>query len=83
MPQLLESYMALLSTRVGSMAAAMCAAHGGAKERKRMMRALKGYVASSLVHRYDSIGEVPVMSLAGCLRFCNWVRKFRSIQEKN
>lgn len=51
-PQLVESYMLLLSTRPGSMAAAMCAAHGGAKDRKRMMRALKGYVAASLMHRY-------------------------------
>ncbi|CAN0525402.1 unnamed protein product, partial [Ectocarpus sp. 8 AP-2014] len=51
-PQLVDSYMLLLSTRPGSMAAAMCAAHGGAKERKRMMRALKGYVAASLTHRY-------------------------------
>ncbi|CAM9405372.1 unnamed protein product [Scytosiphon promiscuus] len=50
-PQLVESYMLLLSTRPGSMAAAMCAAHAGAKERKRMMRALKGYVAASLTHR--------------------------------
>ncbi|CBJ28598.1 conserved unknown protein [Ectocarpus siliculosus] len=49
-PQLVDSYMLLLSTRPGSMAAAMCAAHGGAKERKRMMRALKGYVAASLTH---------------------------------
>lgn len=44
--------MVLLSTRPGSMAAAMCAAHGSAKDRKRMMRALKGYVAASLRHRY-------------------------------
>ncbi|CAN0447942.1 unnamed protein product, partial [Ectocarpus sp. 8 AP-2014] len=29
-PQLVDSYMLLLSTRPGSMAAAMCAAHGGA-----------------------------------------------------
>ncbi|CAM9779875.1 unnamed protein product [Laminaria digitata] len=43
--------MLLLSTRPGSLAAAMCAAHGGAKGRKRMMRALKGYVAASLMHR--------------------------------
>lgn len=50
-PQLVESYMVLLSTRPGSMSAAMCAAHGGAKERKRMMRAIKGYVATSLMHR--------------------------------
>ncbi|CAN0530065.1 unnamed protein product, partial [Ectocarpus sp. 12 AP-2014] len=50
-PQLVDSYMLLLSTRPGSMAAAMCAAHGGAKERKRMMRALKGYVTASLMHR--------------------------------
>ncbi len=47
--------MLLLSTRPGSMAAAMCAAHGGAKERKRMMRALKGYVAASLMHRYGTV----------------------------
>lgn len=53
-PQLVESYMLLLSTRPGSMAAAMCAAHGAAKERKRMMRSLKGYVAASLMHRYYS-----------------------------
>lgn len=50
-PRLLEPFLLLLSTRAGSICAAMCAAHGGAKERKRMMRSLKGHVAASLVHR--------------------------------
>ncbi|CAN0028431.1 unnamed protein product, partial [Discosporangium mesarthrocarpum] len=43
--------MHLLSTHTGSKCAAMCAAYAGAKERKRMMRALKGYVSTSLMHR--------------------------------
>jgi hypothetical protein len=37
-PVVIDGYMALLSTRSGSRAAALCAAYGGAKDRKRMMK---------------------------------------------
>ncbi|CAM9394427.1 unnamed protein product, partial [Phaeothamnion confervicola] len=50
-PSLLDAYPSLLLTRDGCRAAAACAAYGGAKERKRMMKALKGHVAKSLMHR--------------------------------
>jgi hypothetical protein len=50
-PQLIEAYGILLSTRSGTRAAAAMIAAGGARERKRFMKSIKGYVTSSLVHR--------------------------------
>ncbi|KAG5187252.1 armadillo-type protein [Tribonema minus] len=50
-PTVIDGYMALLSTRDGSRAAALCAAYGSAKDRKRMMKGFKGFVGTSLMHR--------------------------------
>lgn len=41
----------LLSTRAGARVVAACASYGTPKDRKRICKSLKGYTASSLLHR--------------------------------
>ena len=41
----------MLSTRPGTCVVAACASYGTAKDRKRIMKSLKGYTRSSLLHR--------------------------------
>ena len=41
----------MLSTRAGARVVAECAAYGTPKDRKRIMKSLKGYTRSSLLHR--------------------------------
>lgn len=41
----------LLSTRAGARVVAACASYGTPKDRKRICKSLKGYAASSLLHR--------------------------------
>ena len=41
----------LLSTRAGTKVVVACAAYGTAKDRKRILKSLKGYTRSSLMHR--------------------------------
>lgn len=47
---LVDHSIHLLSTRAGSRTVAECAAYGTPKDRKRMMKSLKGYTRSSLLH---------------------------------
>jgi len=50
-PSLVDHSIHLLSTRHGSLVVAECASYGTQKDRKRIMRSLKGYTRSSLLHR--------------------------------
>lgn len=47
---LVDHSIHLLSTRAGSRVVAECAAYGTPKDRKRIMKSLKGYTRSSLLH---------------------------------
>eukprot|EP00551_Chaetoceros_affinis_P006113 CAMPEP_0203670650 /NCGR_PEP_ID=MMETSP0090-20130426/6661_1 /ASSEMBLY_ACC=CAM_ASM_001088 /TAXON_ID=426623 /ORGANISM="Chaetoceros affinis, Strain CCMP159" /LENGTH=636 /DNA_ID=CAMNT_0050535557 /DNA_START=100 /DNA_END=2010 /DNA_ORIENTATION=- len=49
-PSLVDHSIHLLSTRSGSRVVAECAAYGTPKDRKRIMKSLKGYTLSSLLH---------------------------------
>jgi len=49
-PSISDHAIHLLSTRSGARVVAECAAYSTPKERKRMMRSLKGYTRSSLKH---------------------------------
>lgn len=48
---LVDHTLHLISTRAGAHVMVTCAAYGTAKDRKRMLKALKGYTRSSLLHR--------------------------------
>lgn len=48
---LVDHSIHLLSTRHGALVVAECATYGTQKDRKRIMRSLKGYTRSSLLHR--------------------------------
>lgn len=50
-PALAEHSLHLLSTRVGTKVVCECCAYGTVKDRKRMIKCLKGYTRSSLLHR--------------------------------
>lgn len=50
-PALGDHSLHLLSTRAGTKVVAECAAYGTVKDRKRMLKCLKGYTRSSLLHR--------------------------------
>lgn len=50
-PALADHVLHLLSTRHGTRVACECVAYGAAKDRKRMIKCLKGYARSSLLHR--------------------------------
>jgi len=50
-PALADHVLHLLSTRHGTLVACECVAYGAAKDRKRMIKCLKGYARSSLLHR--------------------------------
>lgn len=50
-PALAEHSLHLLSTRVGTKVVCECSAYGAVKDRKRMIKCLKGYTRSSLLHR--------------------------------
>ncbi|CAM9406164.1 unnamed protein product [Chrysoparadoxa australica] len=63
-PLVADAFTALLATRAGSRSAALCAAYASAKNRKRMLKSLKGYVGQSLCHR-DAY--LCVMSLVECV----------------
>ena len=49
-PSLVDHSIHLLSTRSGSRVVAECATYGTPKDRKRIMKSLKGYTRSSLLH---------------------------------
>ncbi len=50
-PALVDHTLHLLSTRAGTRVVAECAAYGTVKDRKKMLKCLKGYTRSSLLHR--------------------------------
>jgi pumilio family protein 6 len=50
-PSLADHSIHLLSTRAGSRVVAICASYGTPKDRKRICKSLKGYTASSLLHK--------------------------------
>lgn len=50
-PALADHVLHLLSTRYGTRVACECIAYGTVKDRKRMIKCLKGYARSSLLHR--------------------------------
>jgi len=50
-PALAEHSLHLLSTRAGTKVVCECCAYGSVKDRKRMIKCLKGYTRSSLLHR--------------------------------
>ena len=50
-PALAEHSLHLLSTRAGTKVVCECAAYGTVKDRKKMIKCLKGYTRSSLKHR--------------------------------
>lgn len=50
-PALAEHSLHLLSTRAGTKVVCECCAYGTVKDRKRMMKCIKGYTRSSLLHR--------------------------------
>ena len=50
-PSLADHTLHLLSTRAGTKVVAECAAYGSVKDRKKMLKCLKGYTRSSLLHR--------------------------------
>jgi len=49
-PSLVDHSIHLLSTRAGSTVVAECATYGTPKDRKRIMKSLKGYTRSSVLH---------------------------------
>mmetsp|Transcript_22161 Transcript_22161/g.25227 ORF Transcript_22161/g.25227 Transcript_22161/m.25227 type:complete len:635 (-) Transcript_22161:86-1990(-) len=49
--QLSEQALHLISTRAGTKVVMRCIARGTAKDRRKIMKALKGYARSSLMHR--------------------------------
>mmetsp|Transcript_37647 Transcript_37647/g.55049 ORF Transcript_37647/g.55049 Transcript_37647/m.55049 type:complete len:590 (+) Transcript_37647:99-1868(+) len=50
-PSVVDHSIHMLSTRAGARVVAECAAYGTVKDRKNIMRSLKGYTRSSLLHR--------------------------------
>jgi pumilio family protein 6 len=48
---LVDHSLHLLSTRAGAQVVVRCVAYGTAKDRKRILKSLKGYARSSLMHR--------------------------------
>jgi len=50
-PALAEHSLHLLSTRAGTKVVCDCIAYGNVKDRKKMIKCLKGYTRSSLLHR--------------------------------
>jgi len=50
-PALAEHSLHLLSTRAGTKVVCECVAYGNVKDRKKMIKCLKGYTRSSLLHR--------------------------------
>jgi len=49
-PSIVDHSIHLLSTKAGTRVVAECAAYGTPKDRKRMLKSLKGYTRSSLMH---------------------------------
>mmetsp|Transcript_28218 Transcript_28218/g.59686 ORF Transcript_28218/g.59686 Transcript_28218/m.59686 type:complete len:647 (+) Transcript_28218:147-2087(+) len=50
-PALVDHSLHLLSTRTGTRVVAECVAYGTVKDRKKILKCLKGYTRSSLLHR--------------------------------
>ena len=50
-PSIVDHSIHLLSTRSGARVVALCASYATPKDRKRIMRSLKGYTKSSLLHK--------------------------------
>jgi len=50
-PGVADHAIHMLSTRSGAKAVATCASYGTPKDRKRLLKSLKGYTRSSLLHR--------------------------------
>jgi len=49
-PSIVDNSIHLLSTKAGARVVAECASYGTPKDRKRILRSLKGYTRSSLLH---------------------------------
>jgi pumilio family protein 6 len=50
-PNVVDHSIHMLSTRAGTRVVAACASYGTTKDRKRILKSLKGYTRSSLLHR--------------------------------
>lgn len=50
-PNVVDHSIHMLSTRAGTRVVAACTSYGTAKDRKRILKSLKGYTRSSLLHR--------------------------------
>ena len=50
-PSLVDHSIHMLATRAGSKVVAYCAAYGTPKDRRKIMKSLKGYTKSSLLHK--------------------------------
>mmetsp|Transcript_31417 Transcript_31417/g.40262 ORF Transcript_31417/g.40262 Transcript_31417/m.40262 type:complete len:685 (-) Transcript_31417:305-2359(-) len=50
-PSLIDATMQFMSTRPGSKIIAFCIGHGSPKNKKKIMKAMKGYLNSILLHR--------------------------------
>jgi pumilio family protein 6 len=59
-PNLVDHALQLISTRPGAHVVSQCAAYGTAKDRKRLLKAFKGYVRSSLLHKH---AHLPILQL--------------------
>jgi len=62
-PSLVDHSIHLLSTRAGSKVVAYCAAYGTPKDRRKMMKNLKGYTKSSLLHKDAYISILRLMDV--------------------
>jgi pumilio family protein 6 len=60
---LVDHSIHLLSTRAGSRVVAECAAYGTPKDRKRILKSLKGYTRSSLLHSDAYIAMLRVIDV--------------------
>jgi pumilio family protein 6 len=58
-----DNCLQLLSTKAGAKVVSECAAYGTPKERKRMIKSLKGYVRSSLLHAEAYIAILRLMDV--------------------
>lgn len=61
---MIDHTMTLLSTRAGTHVVAEAVTHGGAKERRRVMKAMKGHVVDLLTHRDAYLAVMRLVDVA-------------------
>jgi pumilio family protein 6 len=62
-PSLVDHAIHLLSTKHGSRVVAECAAYGTSKDRKKIMKSLKGYTRSSMLHHDAYIAILRILDV--------------------